>query len=392
MADRLVELGSPEFYELLEEIRQADKYAKETGINLDELPGDDEEGEAIGIISPVTEVIVKLDLINCKGLKVEESGLLIRVLYGTKIPNFSIRQLAKALDEDGLNPVRRILENLKKKKRFFHKEIPILGTRKIKNIYYFFENPDQYDKEIAKIPDVIIPKNTLVSNESSPGLTRDHPPTLVPNETTPPNEDLFQVPESNNIQTSILSNTNLSNTNKLSNIEYTIDSNDLTNDINIVSDKEESILRNLHRSESVESGGLGEREERDQIFVYSEQKNQRPTRLPDDWKYPRDYIHKWRDEQFPTLTNDELQIIEDEFKDHWASSGQNNAKKLDWVAAFRNWVRSYMRYNKRYTPHIEDKKQIDARRQPVQNHCRFCQLHNEDPTRKRCPYHQLDRG
>lgn len=42
----------------------------------------------------------------------------------------------------------------------------------------------------------------------------------------------------------------------------------------------------------------------------------------------------------PDLTIERVRDIADQFRDHWrANANQRNAKKSDWEATWRNWVR-----------------------------------------------------
>jgi uncharacterized protein YdaU (DUF1376 family) len=61
----------------------------------------------------------------------------------------------------------------------------------------------------------------------------------------------------------------------------------------------------------------------------------RGTRLPDDWKPKRATPADYRDIAPGIDVRSEI----DQFKDHWRAASGRTATKLDWEAAFRNWLR-----------------------------------------------------
>jgi uncharacterized protein YdaU (DUF1376 family) len=62
----------------------------------------------------------------------------------------------------------------------------------------------------------------------------------------------------------------------------------------------------------------------------------RGARLPPDWKPTADHRQMAEQEGFsPSLFNREA----DSFRDYWLSASGATATKLDWDAAFRNWLR-----------------------------------------------------
>lgn len=65
------------------------------------------------------------------------------------------------------------------------------------------------------------------------------------------------------------------------------------------------------------------------------------TRIPDDWKLP----DEWRDWAMSKRGWDLRTVYEvaECFRDHWKASAAKTAVKLDWVAAWRNWVRNERR-------------------------------------------------
>ena len=60
------------------------------------------------------------------------------------------------------------------------------------------------------------------------------------------------------------------------------------------------------------------------------------SRLPDDWTLPDDY------RAFCTTERPDLdpQKVADKFADHWRGKAGRDGVKLDWLSAFRNWVRN----------------------------------------------------
>lgn len=61
----------------------------------------------------------------------------------------------------------------------------------------------------------------------------------------------------------------------------------------------------------------------------------RAHRLPDDWQ-PDASLIAWVTDKYPSL---DWETANDIFKDHWRSSSGSTASKLDWSAAWRNWMR-----------------------------------------------------
>ena len=61
--------------------------------------------------------------------------------------------------------------------------------------------------------------------------------------------------------------------------------------------------------------------------------------MPKDWTLPKEW-GDWALAERDDLDRDAVLNIANEFKDHWlANANQANAKKSDWLAAWRNWVR-----------------------------------------------------
>jgi uncharacterized protein YdaU (DUF1376 family) len=62
------------------------------------------------------------------------------------------------------------------------------------------------------------------------------------------------------------------------------------------------------------------------------------TRLPKNWELPKLW-GEWAQTHNPSLTRDDVRLIADTFKDHWLAASGANARKMDWLATWRNWVR-----------------------------------------------------
>jgi len=64
------------------------------------------------------------------------------------------------------------------------------------------------------------------------------------------------------------------------------------------------------------------------------------TRLPADWLLPKSW-GDWALAERPEFNEDQIRKIAELFKDHWiANANQAKAKKSDWEATWRNWVRN----------------------------------------------------
>jgi hypothetical protein len=64
------------------------------------------------------------------------------------------------------------------------------------------------------------------------------------------------------------------------------------------------------------------------------------TRLPEEWVLPKSWGEFALSEK-PNWTADDVRRVAADFKDHWLSNAnQSSAKKADWLATWRKWVRS----------------------------------------------------
>jgi hypothetical protein len=68
-------------------------------------------------------------------------------------------------------------------------------------------------------------------------------------------------------------------------------------------------------------------------------KQARATRIPDDFEVTPE-MAEWARREVPALiASGRGKTATDMFIDHWHSAGGTNARKRDWVAAWRNWMR-----------------------------------------------------
>ena len=71
------------------------------------------------------------------------------------------------------------------------------------------------------------------------------------------------------------------------------------------------------------------------------EKSRNGKRLPEGWKLPK----KWGDwalREFPVLTDPEVRVQADTFADYWHAKAGKDARRLDWEAVWRNWIRRHM--------------------------------------------------
>lgn len=62
------------------------------------------------------------------------------------------------------------------------------------------------------------------------------------------------------------------------------------------------------------------------------------TRLPADWRLPRAW-GEWALSERPDMTADDVRREAETFADYWRAKAGADARKLDWQATWRNWVR-----------------------------------------------------
>ena len=64
----------------------------------------------------------------------------------------------------------------------------------------------------------------------------------------------------------------------------------------------------------------------------------RATALPADWSLPADYL-QWALTDRPDWTDSHAKLTAQIFADYWHGKGGKDARKADWFATWRNWVR-----------------------------------------------------
>lgn len=64
----------------------------------------------------------------------------------------------------------------------------------------------------------------------------------------------------------------------------------------------------------------------------------RASRLPTDWVLPKTW-GDWALAERPEWDAEMVRKVADQFRDHWLAKGGADARKADWEATWRNWVR-----------------------------------------------------
>lgn len=64
----------------------------------------------------------------------------------------------------------------------------------------------------------------------------------------------------------------------------------------------------------------------------------RASRLPIDWALPKKW-GEWALSERPDWNVEMVRKVADQFRDHWLAKGGADARKADWEATWRNWVR-----------------------------------------------------
>lgn len=100
-----------------------------------------------------------------------------------------------------------------------------------------------------------------------------------------------------------------------------------------------------------------ERDVTSDVTATSRQKS-KASRIPDDWK-PSDSLTAYAEEQLPNV---DVPRLAEEFTDYWRAKAGEKARKVDWDATWRTWVRrSGDRYPmKRQPARAEKQIRIDA--------------------------------
>ena len=74
-----------------------------------------------------------------------------------------------------------------------------------------------------------------------------------------------------------------------------------------------------------------------------QKKSKKPHRLPDDWFCSED-LGNWAMKN--GLTDEEVVLCIDQFKDHYAAAAGKGSTALDWDAKFRTWIRNEVKWKK----------------------------------------------
>lgn len=69
-------------------------------------------------------------------------------------------------------------------------------------------------------------------------------------------------------------------------------------------------------------------------------KSDRGTRLPDNFIMPNEWVNTAK-ELRPELPEQEINLAKDKFIDYWHAATGAKATKRDWLATWRNWIRSH---------------------------------------------------
>ena len=67
------------------------------------------------------------------------------------------------------------------------------------------------------------------------------------------------------------------------------------------------------------------------------------TRLPENFQVPDDWID-WATDERPDIPPADMRTVAESFVDYWAAKAGAAARKVDWQATWRNWVRNQKRY------------------------------------------------
>lgn len=92
-------------------------------------------------------------------------------------------------------------------------------------------------------------------------------------------------------------------------------------------DKEESVVHKGESDANASAHPPASRSERS-----------RASRLPADWLLPKTW-GDWALAERPDWNADHVRKVAEQFRDHWLAEGGAKARKADWEATWRNWVR-----------------------------------------------------
>ena len=67
------------------------------------------------------------------------------------------------------------------------------------------------------------------------------------------------------------------------------------------------------------------------------------TRLPENFQVPDDWID-WATDERPDIPPADMRTVAESFVDYWTAKAGAAARKVDWQATWRNWIRNQKRY------------------------------------------------
>ena len=90
----------------------------------------------------------------------------------------------------------------------------------------------------------------------------------------------------------------------------------------------------------------------------------RATRLPGDWDLPQEWAD-WALSEQPSWTRDGVQRVAASFRDYWTAKAGADARKADWQATWRNWVRREKTPGLTAMPAMNRQEALEARNREV---------------------------
>lgn len=93
-------------------------------------------------------------------------------------------------------------------------------------------------------------------------------------------------------------------------------------------------------------------------------KSPQATRLPADWRLPDDW-EAWSLSEQPSWTREGVRRVAESFRDYWAAKGGADARKVDWQATWRNWVRREKSPGLTHMPTMNRQEALEARNREV---------------------------
>lgn len=103
-------------------------------------------------------------------------------------------------------------------------------------------------------------------------------------------------------------------------------------------DSVDSSVQLTSNQEPVTSNQEPKREEKPSTPAAQSSRASKATRLPVDWQLPDEW-QAWALTEQPSWTPEGIRHVADSFRDYWLAKGGADARKVDWEATWRNWVR-----------------------------------------------------